>query len=75
MFVNTVLNMSCLTKNIARETDIPAFIWDGAKLVPSDPRTLARRQEDICKVNSSSHKIQCEPSIACKIAKFNIGIS
>jgi len=27
----------------SRETEIPAFIWDGAKLVPSDPRTIARR--------------------------------
>ena len=33
--------------SIDRETDIPAFIWDGAKLVPSDPRTIARRQEQL----------------------------
>ena len=50
IFVKSVLNMSCLIECIARETDIPAFIWDGAKLVPSDPRTLARRQEDECKI-------------------------
>ena len=48
LLVKTVLNMSRLMECIDRETDIPAFIWDGAKLVPSDPRTLARRQEDLC---------------------------
>jgi hypothetical protein len=26
-----------------RETDVAAFIWDGAKLVPTDARTLAKR--------------------------------
>ena len=28
-----------------REPECPAFMWDGARLVPSDPRTLARRQD------------------------------
>jgi len=39
-----------------RETDVPAFVWDGAKLVPSDPRTLARRQGHLF----SSFNILCD---------------
>ena len=38
-----IANIACIA--CCRETEFPAFIWDGAKLVPSDPRTLARRQD------------------------------
>jgi len=42
---SVMLKISLIMDFVDRETEIPAFIWDGAKLVPSDPRTIARRQE------------------------------
>ena len=36
-----------------RDTELPAFVWDGSQLVPSDPRTLARRQDRLPSLSSA----------------------